>query len=188
MDNPGNTPSDKKPESPQLARLSRGEWVMIVCLALFLFGFGINVLVTHKASAGRGFRGGPVTLDPISAWYLGLALIFGAVVLPLGYAAMKQKRQKQQARQGHRGGRGASSQGMSHEEAESRVAEERRQKQEAVRKEGRRMVQIGGAMMVAGFVWAIVAIFVSHNILLIMLGVGVGVIGKFQFFGRGWEG
>jgi hypothetical protein len=60
-----------RPEPPQ--RLSLGDWACLAFFTLLLVGSGIGVIVTHEAKPFRGQ--GPVTLDPVSAWVTGLAMI-----------------------------------------------------------------------------------------------------------------
>ena len=71
----GNIPSDKNREGSELPRgLSWREWILLGCVMLFMLYYGIDVIVTQQAYADREFSGGPVTLDPVSAWFMGLLI------------------------------------------------------------------------------------------------------------------
>jgi hypothetical protein len=180
-------PADKDQWRPRQRRgLSLSERVLFVACAVFFLGFGLKVIVTREMSAGRGFSGGPVTLDPISAWYVGLTMILGGgLVLPLGYIAITRRRQKEQRAKDAATIAALTSRGMSRAGAQYRIDDARREKQKAVRQRGIRFVLIGVALMVAGSAWAIAAIFWWHNMIMVLLGAAVAVVGKFQFF---WPG
>jgi hypothetical protein len=166
--------------------LSLAERVLLVACAVFFVGFGLDVIVTREMSAGRGFRGGPVTLDPASAWYVGLTMIVcGGLILPLCYIAITRRRQKEQRAKDAATFAALSARGLSRAEAQYRIDDARREKQNAVRQRGVRLILIGVALMVAGSAWAIASIFVWHNMIMVLLGVAVAVVGKFQFFWRG---
>jgi len=68
------------PDQPR--RLSAWNWALLLFVAILFFASGIEVVVTGEA---RPFRGqGPVTLDPVSAWVTGLAIIAGGLFIPVG--------------------------------------------------------------------------------------------------------
>lgn len=170
-------------EQPQ--GLSLYEWVLLFGCALFFIGYGINVLVTRQASAGRGFGPGLVTLGPISAWYVGLSLIVGGLIFPFAYVTIKRRRQKEQSVKDTQTIECFTAQGLSREAAETRLANNHVETQNAIRKEGIRSILIGTGLMVTGLLWVIVAISMLHNIIWILLGVAIMAMGKFQFF---WPG
>ena len=79
-----------RPEPPR--RLSPGDWACLAFFTLLLVGPGIGVIVTHEAKPFRGQ--GPVTLDPVSAWVTGLAMIaLGLGFPPLVYVYGKHNPQ-----------------------------------------------------------------------------------------------
>jgi len=89
-------PADNERAAPKQPRgLSPSEWALAAACAVLLPCVGLYVIVTRQGYAGVEFGPGPTTLDPFSAWYMGLALIAGGLILPLCYIAIKRKRQKE---------------------------------------------------------------------------------------------
>lgn len=79
-----------RPKPP--LRLSPGDWACLAFFTLLLLSSGIAVIVTHEAKPFLGQ--GPVTLDPVSAWVTGLAMIaVGLGFPPLVYVYGKHNPQ-----------------------------------------------------------------------------------------------
>lgn len=181
-----HTPADnRRDDSLPAGGMSPREWVLLGCIAIFFFSFGIEIIVTRKASAGPEFLGGPVTLAPGSAWAMGLAMIFGGVILPLGYVARRRKGLTSKGSKDAADDAALAPRDTRWTATENPVAEARHEKQAAVRKEGVRLVLIGVGVMVVGLVWAMIAVIESHNMTFILLGVLIGVVGNVFFF---WPG
>src|SRR6185437_7895429 len=75
--------------NPQPPRLPKWEWLVPIGISVFLVIYGVQVIATKEASAGRGFRGGPARLTTTQAWFMGGAFFFGAGILPFGYLAAR---------------------------------------------------------------------------------------------------
>lgn len=182
----GIDPAGGDPGTPEPApKLPWYEWVALAALGLVFVYNGIHVLATHRASPGRGFGRGEVTLGPAAAWFMGLTQIVGGLALPFGLAGLRRKQLREQAAKEAQAVADLAARGMTREAAERQLAEERRAERAAARKEGVVFVCIGAGLMAGGLVWVVVSLFAWHSTSLPMLGVVAAVLGKFQFF---WPG
>jgi len=171
--------------NPQPPRLPKWEWLVPIGISVFLVIYGVQVIATKEASAGRGFRGGPARLTTTQAWFMGGAFFFGAGILPFGYLAARRKQLAEKAAKDEKVVAELAAQGMDFEEADAQIAADRSEERRDIRKQGILFIAIGCGLMLVGFVGGIALFLLTHKVWPAMVGLIAVIIGKYYFF---WPG